>query len=900
MKHLRFNGGPVFPGFSFLVFTLQGIGRHAQRNCSARRNATLTAAAGAASVHGCTIAGGLVVHVIGVLTLAAAAAFSPGAVASPPTLRLPGNVIPTRQAVELTVDPNLETLSGSVEIELDVRESTSLIWLNAIGLKVTGATLGRVGAMHPVTVVPGGSDFIGFSTGTPLAPGPARLDVSFEGSVSRRDNEGIFAVQEADAWYLFTQFEALAARRAFPCFDEPNDKIPWQVTLRVPHGLIALSNSPAVSTTQDGNRDVVRFSQTPPLPSYLVAFTVGPFDLVDVGPSGRKATPTRLVVPRGRASDTAWARESTPRILALLEEYFDRPYPYAKLDQVAIPGVGFAMEHPGLVTYGMDAIVQRPADETVASRRGWVSVAAHELAHQWFGDLVTMAWWDDTWLNESFASWLGDKVMDRFRPEWRVGVDRAASRSDALDQDSLASARRIRQPITSKDDIYNAFDGVTYGKGQAVLEMVEAWLGEDVFRRGVKAYIDRHADGNAVAADFTTALATAAGRDVGSVLETFLDQTGAPVISAELRCAGGPRLVLSQRPYRALGSPAESKTWKLPVCARLSGHELPVCTVLPPEGGEIRLEGGACPEWFFANAAAAGYYRIVPSAAEARRLLETARLTAAERVALTRDLGALVASGDVAAADVLSLVPLLARDPDRQEVGASARILSDLEPLVPDSVLSRFRLVVRDAYGERARSLGWSTRPGDDEETRLLRRTVVGIVVGLGRDPELALEAVGVVGRWLDDASTLDPELVPTALAAATGAGDRALFERLRDAAVRTTDRDQRERLLRGLGAVSEPGLVRGGARLDPRRAARPPRFDRRALGARQAARDAAGRLRFPEGELRCARRGPGSRRVVADPLLPVARGAPVRGRHAPGGPGVLREAERRHHWRAA
>jgi alanyl aminopeptidase len=245
--------------------------------------------------------------------------------------------------------------------------------------------------------------------------------------------------------------------------------------------------------------------------------------------------------------------------------------------------------------------------------------------------------------------------------------------------------------------------------------------------------------------------------------------------------------------------------------------------VLPPEGGEIRLEGGACPEWFFANAAAAGYYRIVPSAAEARRLLETARLTAAERVALTRDLGALVASGDVAAADVLSLVPLLARDPDRQEVRASARILSDLEPLVPDSVLSRFRLVVRDAYGERARSLGWSTRPGDDEETRLLRRTVVGIVVGLGRDPELALEAVGVVGRWLDDASTLDPELVPTALAAATGAGDRALFERLRDAAVRTTDRDQRERLLRGLGAVSEPGLVREAlaltldARLDPR-----------------------------------------------------------------------------------
>ena len=305
-------------------------------------------------------------HALVVLAVAALAAAD--ATPRPPELRLPEGVRPVRQAVELTVDPNLETFSGSVEIELEVRESTSLLWLNAIGLKVTSASLGQAGAMRPAKVVAGGDDFVGFSTATPLAPGPARLDVSFEGGVSRRDKEGVFAVKEADAWYLFTQFEALAARRAFPCFDEPGYKIPWQVTLRVPHGLVALSNSPASSTTQDGDRDVVRYSPTPPLPSYLVAFAVGPFDLVDVGPAGRKGTPTRLVVPRGRGSDTAWARESTPRILALLEDYFDRPYPYDKLDQVAIPGVGFAMEHPGLVTYGMGAMVQRPAEETIAAQ----------------------------------------------------------------------------------------------------------------------------------------------------------------------------------------------------------------------------------------------------------------------------------------------------------------------------------------------------------------------------------------------------------------------------------------------------------------------------------------------------------------------------------------------------
>jgi alanyl aminopeptidase len=196
------------------------------------------------------------------------------------------------------------------------------------------------------------------------------------------------------------------------------------------------------------------------MPVYLVAVAVGPFDVIDLGPAGRKAVPSRLAVPKGRGGETAWARESTAPILKLLEDYFDRPYPYEKLDQVASPGVGFAMEHPGLVTYGMGLMVQR--EESAASRRDWASVCAHELAHQWFGDLVTMAWWDDTWLNESFASWMGEKTTESFRPDWGIATERAAARSSALEGDSLATARRIRQPIESKDDIHNAFDGITY------------------------------------------------------------------------------------------------------------------------------------------------------------------------------------------------------------------------------------------------------------------------------------------------------------------------------------------------------------------------------------------------------------------------------------------------------
>jgi alanyl aminopeptidase len=470
-------------------------------------------------------------------------------------------------------------------------------------------------------------------------------------------------------------------------------------------------------------------------------------------------------------------------------------------------------------------MVQRPADETISSRRDWVSVAAHELAHQWFGDLVTMAWWDDTWLNESFASWLGEKTTDRFEPAWGVAIDRASNRSQALLGDSVASARRIRQPIASKDDIANAFDGVTYGKGEAVLEMVEAWLGEDVFRRGVKTYVDRHAWGNATAADFTEALSgsAAAGQDVAGVLGSFLDQAGAPVVSTELRCDGAPRLALSQRPYRALGSVPEPKTWRLPVCVRLQDREERTCTVLAAQTEEIPLPGSACPASLTANAGATGYYRTLLRAEEARRALETRGLTTAERVALVGDLDALVAAGDVAAGDALALVPLLAGDPDRQVVRASVDLVGALERLVPEAQLARFQALVRQAYGPRARALGWSLRPGDSEDVRLLRRSLLEVASGPGQDPELAQQAVALVGRWLDDPSVLDPELVVTALGAASATGDRQIIERLKQELLRTTDRERRERLLSGIGAVREPSLARDllpltlDDRIDPR-----------------------------------------------------------------------------------
>jgi alanyl aminopeptidase len=536
---------------------------------------------------------------------------------------------------------------------------------------------------------------------------------------------------------------------------------------------------------------------------------VGPFDVVDLGAAGRNAVPTRLVVPKGRGGDTTWARESTPRILALLEDYFDRPYPYEKLDQVAIPGVGYAMEHPGLVTYGMGLMVQREKEESIATRRSWASVCAHELAHQWFGDLVTMAWWDDIWLNESFASWMGEKVTERFEPGWGVATERVAARSGALEADSLASARRIRQPIESKGDIDNAFDGITYAKGEAVLEMVEAWLGEAVFRRGVQTYLERHEWGNATVSDFLSALSAAAGRDVAPVLSTFLDQTGAPVVSAEIRCEPSPRLVLAQRPYHALGSTLEPKTWQVPVCATTAAHDGgPACALLAKASGEVALDGTACPDWVWANAGGTGYYRTLVAADEARRALASGRLSAVERVALAGDLSALVASGDVSAGDALGLLPTLAQDPERHVVGSSIGLVRELEPVVDDALLPRYQAFIRSVLGARAHQLGLLSRPGESEEVRLLRRALVSAVGGLGRDPELQKDALALFLRWLDDPSAVDPDMVEAVLAVGAASADRALVERLRAEVLRAGDREQRQRLIGALGALRDPALA--------------------------------------------------------------------------------------------
>ena len=393
----------------------------------------------------------------------------------------------------------------------------------------------------------------------PLPPGPVTLRLEFRGTQFTQEDSGIFRQQSGGDWYAFTQFEETDARRAFPCVDEPSAKIPWELTLRVPTTLTAVANTPMVSETPaaDGMKDV-KFRQTRPLPSYLVAFGVGPFEIKEARPFGKKHVPLRFVVPRGRGAETRYAASVTPRIVGLLEDYFGMAYPYDKLDVLPIPfTVQFgAMENVGLVTF-REALVLAPTEQDrVQRRRQYALVAAHEFAHQWFGDLVTAAWWDDIWLNEAFATWMETKIIDRWAPAWGMAAERVEHRNGAAEADALVNSRVIRQPVNSDNDVKNAVDAITYSKGAAVLRMFEQWVGPETFRRGIQQYVRTHADGNATAKDFLASISQAAGRDVAPAFNTFLDHPGVPRVQASVRCGGQGgstgRPARSTRPLRAV------------------------------------------------------------------------------------------------------------------------------------------------------------------------------------------------------------------------------------------------------------------------------------------------------------------------------------------------------------
>jgi alanyl aminopeptidase len=707
-----------------------------------------------------------------VLLVPAATLVAPPADAS----RLGQDVVPTFQAVALETDADRADYRGTVRISLDVRQATDRFRLHAEDMVLTSLTLegpsGPVAATHEALE----ENQVLVRAAEPLSPGPHTLTLDFEGPFGTRA-VGLYRMEQEGRGYAFTQFEADDARGAFPCFDEPGFKIPWQLTVKVPEAHVAVSNTPVErETTEDGWTTYV-FQKTKPLPTYLVALATGPLETVEMPGLG---VPGRIVTPKGQSGLTALAIQQTPPILKALEAYFGEPYPYEKLDYIAIPEYWpGAMEHPGAVTYASSILLLDPDSASLAARRRLAKVIAHELAHMWFGNKVTMQWWDDLWLNESFADWMGDKIAGEVFPEFRMDLEVIRDAQRVMGADARPTTAAIRKPVESTDTLLQDV-GVQYAKGKQVLGMIESWIGPEVFRKGVLDYVAANAWGNAAADDLWTALDAASGGRVSGPLSTFVDQPGLPLV--DVRPLGEGRVQVSQSRFGHAGVEMASLTWSVPVVLRYGAGEQTwtFSTVLETESLEVDL--GREPEWIHPNGQGQGYYRwSVPGETLVHLTGHApALLTEAERMDLVGNLTALLGSGALDGGRFLAALEGLAADPEPMVVGAVLDSLGRVSrAFAPAGTEEAFAAYVRRALRPALDRVGLEPRQGESETTTLVRPRLVMWLGDEGRDPEIVSFAREQAAAYLGDPASVPPSLVSACLSLAAMGGDERMMGRV-------------------------------------------------------------------------------------------------------------------------
>jgi len=750
----------------------------------------------------------------------------------PPSFRLPGDVRPRSYELELTIVPDQASAAGRVRIAAEVVRPARVVWLNATNLAIARAELDGKPARVIVPAGKGGADFVGITVDRELAAGAHAIDVSYTAPIDRTRSRAIYSEREGSEAYVYTFFEPIDARRAFPCFDEPSYKVPWQLTFHVKQDHVALANAPVERETPEaGGMKKVEIAPTRPLPSYLVAFVVGPFELIDGGTVGRARTPIRFILPKGRAGELGYARQITPRVVGALEDYFDMAYPYGKLDVAVVPRFWGTMEHPGIVAMGQPLTLIRPDQETRDRKERYTTILAHELSHYWFGDLVTMAWWDDTWLNEALGSWSDVNITEAAEPSWRIRDDRIATAVNAMRADETLSARMIRQAVTRSEDIEASFDNqITYYKGSSVFRMFESFVSPERWRAFIHSYLRAHAWGNASADDFLASMTENLGAATTTALRTFLEQPGVPRIAAQLRCE--PRkppsiAITQQRALPAGVTDPQPRLWNLPVCirygdARASFQEcvsLSTATALFELGSRSSWRG--CPTWMIANADAAGYYRSTVDPVLVRGLLtpgsplaRAARPTPPERMMIVEDLRAAVRRDELPIDRMLALALIAASDPDDKVARTAVAAATAAVPVIglDDAMLRAARRWYHGVFHARARRLGWQRGAKDSDDLQELRQAIVPLVAI--EDRELTAEATRLADRWLADRTGVADDLVDSVLEAAARHGDAARFDRVLAAARAARDRNEKRRLLSSLGDFTDPAIAQKGLAL--------------------------------------------------------------------------------------
>jgi Aminopeptidase N len=737
---------------------------------------------------------------------------------TPPGMRLGTIATPNAYELRFAVDPAQPVFDGEARIELMVNRDTDILWMHAQDLEIGEVSFRQGEQPIRVKVHRAGQALVGFEAlGDKFLIGSTTATIKWRAALEPDALRGLFRQREGGKWYVVSQFEALEARRAFPGFDEPGWKTPFEVTVDTPAANVVTSNTPELSSEPvEGRAGWMRhrFKRTRPLPTYLLAVAIGPYSIVDGGRTTASRTPLRYLAPAGAGPEARFAVDATPRIVDLEEKYFGIAFPYGKLDSVTVPGNARfgAMENAGMITYERNLMLARRSDESLAFQREYASAAAHEIAHQWFGDLVTLAWWNDVWLNEAFATWMSRKTLRDFRRELDSGWLRGKTRRRALIADRLTTARQIRNPVNENNDVHDAFDGITYRKGAEVLSMFESWMGEERFRTGVRAYLAKHADGNATSEDFFHAIGEAGGGErTVAALRGFVEQPGLPLVDVALSCTSGVATMrLSQHRLVMVGHQPTAQQWITPACFRYRsrGKTLTQCIEL---GGEatIPLEGGTCPEWLVGNANGAGYW-IARYDAKLLASLESriVDLPEAEAVALAGDTTLLVGSGLLARDAGFRIATALLRHPSMGGRHGAVYFLEQQQEAVLSAAQRQSRRTLLTSYVfPMARSFGWLDRAGDDLATQDLRALVMGFAARMEGGEPLRRDARELALRWLDDRASLPPASVAPVLDTAARFADAPTFQRFQDALVATAETHERMALIRAVSLAREPTL---------------------------------------------------------------------------------------------
>ncbi len=531
-----------------------------------------------------------------------------------PAFNLPNEVVPKKHVIDMTIDPSKDSYEGTAKIDVDISKPASTVWVNAKDITPIDASVGKQTARAEAV----GGEFIALHLDAPVS-GAATITIHYRAKLDEKAIVGAYRKKVGDDWYVFTSFTPIDARRAFPCFDEARFKAPWDMTIHVKRSDRAFANGREIKEVDEPNgMKAVHFALTKPLGAEVVAFAVGPFDTTETVKAGH-GTPIRVIAPRGHAAEGKMALEATVDVLPRLEAYTGLPYPFGKLDHLADPEFPFgATENPGLIVYRMQSLLTAPGEGEEKMRR-IRSVESHEMAHQWFGDLVTQATWDDVWLSEGFATWFSAKIMDQYETPARKHLASVMARERIMAADASSKTRPVRRTMHSREDTKDVYSQIVYQKGGAILMMLEGWLGEDRLQKSLRAYLQSHAFGNASTADLESAI----GSEAAPVMESYLNRTGIPVISAELRCNQSTATVAIHK----------NSDTTVPVCVRGPGLDQTCST-----GNEIALK--SCPAWIYLNSGGTGYYRTEWTEPQLNAL-DLSALTPAERLTLVFDLRAM-------------------------------------------------------------------------------------------------------------------------------------------------------------------------------------------------------------------------------------------------------------------